>query len=89
MRAQSQRTLHTFQFGRGFGAVSSLIWIIIKLQQLQVDAYLMANFYRPNGRVLVNLYVAIYAYQSAGVSSHSSKVCMPSGSWAINRFDEV
>lgn len=60
-----------------------------KLRQLQVDGYLLANFYRPQDRAPVNVYVAFYGHQSAGVSPHSPKVCMPGGGWGITRFDVV
>ena len=60
-----------------------------KLRRLQVDSYLLANFYRPQDQVPVNVYVAFYGHQSAGVSPHSPKVCMPGGGWGITRFNVV
>lgn len=58
-----------------------------KISRLQVDEYFLANFSRAGDSVPVNLYVAFYGHQSAGVSPHSPKVCMPGGGWNISRFD--
>lgn len=60
-----------------------------KLSRLKVDAYVLANFMRAQDTVPVNLYVAFYDHQSAGISPHSPKVCMPGGGWGITQFDVV
>lgn len=60
-----------------------------KLSRLKVDAYVLANFTRAQDSVPVNLYVAFYGHQSAGISPHSPKVCMPGGGWGITQFDVV
>jgi len=55
---------------------------------LGVDDYVLSDFDRSDGR-LVNLYVAYYASQRKGVSSHSPSVCIPGGGWLITRTDRA
>jgi EpsI family protein len=43
----------------------------------------------PSGRGVVNLYVAYYASQGGGESSHSPRTCIPGDGWAILEMQEV
>jgi exosortase D (VPLPA-CTERM-specific) len=52
---------------------------------LSVDDYFLAD-YTQTGRELVNFYVAYYASQSGGESTHSPRTCMPGGGWAITEI---
>jgi exosortase D (VPLPA-CTERM-specific) len=71
------------------------------LATLAVDDYLLVNFSRTPptaeatarganaaGASWVNLYVAYYATQSSGQSSHSPRTCIPGGGWAISRITD-
>ncbi len=54
----------------------------IYLDALKLDDYLIANFRNGSGE-RVNLYVAYYGSQRAGVSAHSPRSCIPGGGWQI------
>lgn len=55
---------------------------------LQLDDYLLADFYRQSGRP-VNAYVAWYESQRAGRSAHSPRSCLPGGGWRIESLRRV
>jgi exosortase D (VPLPA-CTERM-specific) len=57
----------------------------IYLDILQMDDYLLANFYRDN-TTPTNLYIAWYNSQEGGRSIHSPRSCLPGGGW---RFDSI
>ena len=55
---------------------------------LAVTDYFIANYQRASGP-WVNFYVAYYASQSGGESTHSPRTCIPGGGWAISNIEEV
>ena len=56
------------------------------LKSLQVSDYWLAN-YRTEGSPTVNLYVAYYASQRIGMTTHSPSNCIPGGGWQIARSE--
>ena len=54
----------------------------IYLGTLKLDDYLLADYAR-RGDGPVNLYIAWYATQTAGASTHSPRACLPGGGWRI------
>jgi exosortase D (VPLPA-CTERM-specific) len=59
------------------------------VRQLRVDDYFNANFVRPGGGDLVNLYIAFYDSQRKGSSVHSPRSCIPAGGWEIESIKTV
>jgi exosortase D (VPLPA-CTERM-specific) len=57
------------------------------LQALQTDDYLSANFFK-QGTAPVNLWIAYYASQELGSSTHTPRNCVPSGGWTFNEISE-
>ncbi len=57
------------------------------LNSLKLDDYLLANYTNSSGD-RVNLYVAYYGRQRAGVSAHSPKSCLPGAGWRIQEFSQ-
>jgi exosortase D (VPLPA-CTERM-specific) len=55
---------------------------------LGLDDYVLSDFNSPGERP-INLYVAYYASQRSGVSTHSPSVCIPGGGWLITRLEQV
>ena len=60
----------------------------VYLDQLMLDDYLLADFYRSGTRP-VNFYVAWYDSQRAGRSAHSPRSCLPGGGWEIQSLTQV
>lgn len=58
------------------------------LATLALSDHLIANYARDRAP-WVNLYVAYYASQSSGESTHSPRTCIPGGGWSITAIDEV
>ncbi|HSV72112.1 MAG TPA: VPLPA-CTERM-specific exosortase XrtD [Methylibium sp.] len=58
------------------------------LATLALSDHLIANYAR-DGDPWVNLYVAYYASQSSGESTHSPRTCIPGGGWSIVAIDEL
>lgn len=52
------------------------------LEALVLDDYLLADYQNENGKH-INLYMAYYAAQRAGVAAHSPASCIPGGGWRI------
>lgn len=50
---------------------------------LQISDYFMADYRAEAGPLPVNLYVAYFASQKFGASSHSPSNCIPGGGWRI------
>ncbi len=57
------------------------------LNVLAVDDYFIANYQQAEGP-WVNFYVAYYATQSSGQSSHSPRTCIPGGGWSISQIEQ-
>ena len=57
----------------------------IYLDALKLDDYLL-NDYARGLRPPVNLYVAYYASQRKGQSTHSPRSCLPGGGWKMTEF---
>ncbi len=57
-------------------------------QVLGLDDYILSDYIRPD-RKAVNLYVAYYASQRAGLSPHSPIVCIPGGGWLITKLEQT
>ena len=55
---------------------------------LAVDDYLLADFKRA-GEPAVNLYVAYYASQGGGQSTHSPRTCLPGDGWRIAELTQA
>jgi exosortase D (VPLPA-CTERM-specific) len=56
----------------------------IYIKALKFDDYLLADYWRPDQPVPVNLYVAYYESQRKGASVHSPRSCIPGGGWEIS-----
>lgn len=54
-----------------------------ELRTLRLDDYLLATYQRRPGDVPVGLYIAYYAVQETGASTHSPLVCLPGTGWEI------
>jgi EpsI family protein len=59
----------------------------IYLNKLHLDDYVMANYTRDAVNPL-NFYVAYYASQRKGQSTHSPRSCIPGGGWVIRSFEQ-
>ena len=59
----------------------------IYLDQLKLDDYLLADVVAGSGPP-INLYVAWYASQRAGRSTHTPRTCLPSGGWDVVSFTQ-
>jgi exosortase D (VPLPA-CTERM-specific) len=57
------------------------------LDILKLDDYILADFVDRDQR-MVNFYVAYYASQSKGNSSHSPSTCIPGGGWTITSLTQ-
>ena len=55
---------------------------------LAVDDYLLADFQRA-GEPAVNFYVAYYASQGGGQSTHSPRTCLPGDGWRIAELTQA
>jgi exosortase D (VPLPA-CTERM-specific) len=53
------------------------------LSALQLSDYWIANYKRASDPAPVNLYMAYYASQGVGVTTHSPSNCIPGGGWQI------
>ncbi len=56
------------------------------LAALALTDYHLANYARP-GEPWVNFYVAYYASQSGGESSHSPRTCIPGDGWSLSALE--
>ncbi|SBV98978.1 conserved membrane hypothetical protein [uncultured Alphaproteobacteria bacterium] len=54
-----------------------------ELRALRLDDYLLATYQRGPADVPVGLYIAYYATQQTGSSTHSPLVCLPGTGWEI------
>jgi len=68
--------------------VCESVCIFVCLSAIKVDDWLMTNYVRPDRISFVNLYIAYYASQRKGVSTHSPKSCIPGGGWRIESVDQ-
>lgn len=57
---------------------------------LATDDHLLLNFSRPAQATqpAVNLFIAYYASQSGGQSTHSPRTCLPAGGWRVERLSQ-
>lgn len=55
-----------------------------ELRALRLDDYLLATYQRGPADVPVGLYIAYYATQETGSSTHSPLVCLPGTGWEIS-----
>jgi EpsI family protein len=53
---------------------------------LKVDDHFLADYWRPGDQMPVNFWVAFYASQRTGASSHSPRSCIPGGGWEITEL---
>ena len=53
------------------------------LEGLKLTDYLLTDYTKENEKKSVNLYIAYYASQSIGSSTHSPANCIPGGGWQI------
>ncbi|MDP9128680.1 MAG: EpsI family protein, partial [Pseudomonadota bacterium] len=53
------------------------------LQALMLTDYILADYGRAGDRAPVNFYVAYYASQRVGTTTHSPSNCIPGGGWQI------
>lgn len=58
------------------------------LDILKLDDYVFADYVNPDQQ-MVNFYVAYYATQNKGNSSHSPSTCIPGGGWTITSLTQV
>jgi EpsI family protein len=59
----------------------------VYLDVLKLDDYIMTDYERA-GVPPVQLYVAWYDSQRAGLSAHSPRTCIPGGGWTIDSMDQ-
>jgi exosortase D (VPLPA-CTERM-specific) len=59
----------------------------IYLDALRLDDYIIADYTAP-GKLPINFYVAYYASQRKGQSTHSPRTCMPGGGWQITSLTQ-
>jgi exosortase D (VPLPA-CTERM-specific) len=57
-------------------------------QGLALEDYILSDYSKADGKV-VNLYVAYYASQRTGESSHSPLVCIPGDGWSITKLERT
>jgi exosortase D (VPLPA-CTERM-specific) len=55
---------------------------------LRLDDYLLADYWRSGERHPVNFWVAYYASQRTGASTHSPRSCIPGGGWEITGLSD-
>jgi exosortase D (VPLPA-CTERM-specific) len=55
---------------------------------LKVDDHFLADYWRPGDQVPVNFWVAFYASQRTGASTHSPRSCIPGGGWEITELTD-
>ncbi|MFY9288213.1 MAG: VPLPA-CTERM-specific exosortase XrtD [Alphaproteobacteria bacterium] len=55
------------------------------LQVLKLSDYWIANYQKAEDSNPVNLYIAYYASQRVGVTTHSPSNCIPGGGWEIEK----
>jgi exosortase D (VPLPA-CTERM-specific) len=53
---------------------------------LKVDDHFLADYWRPGDQMPVNFWVAFYASQRTGASTHSPRSCIPGGGWEITEL---
>ncbi len=59
------------------------------LDVLQLDDYVIADYWNPEDKSRVNFYVAFYELQRKGASVHSPRSCIPGGGWEIADLSRV
>ncbi len=59
------------------------------LDVLKLDEYVIADYWSPQDKSPVNLYVAFYESQRKGASVHSPRSCIPGGGWEISDLSKV
>jgi EpsI family protein len=57
------------------------------LQALEVSDYWIADYQRAQEDIPVNFYIAYYASQRVGTTTHSPSNCIPGGGWLIDTRD--
>ncbi len=60
----------------------------IYLDSLKVTDYLLADYHSPHSTAPVNLLIAYYEAQRAGVAAHSPRSCIPGGGWEIQSLQQ-
>jgi len=55
------------------------------LKALGLTDYWLADYTKPDGAAPVTFYIAYYAAQGAGVTTHSPSLCLPGGGWHIEK----
>jgi len=58
------------------------------IDKLKFDDYIVGNYSKAGDRLPINFYVAYYATQRKGASTHSPKSCLPGDGWRINDFEQ-
>jgi len=58
----------------------------IYLDALKLDDYIIADYVNNNQQI--NFYVAYYASQRSGSSTHSPRACIPGGGWKIDKLTQ-
>jgi len=60
-----------------------------ELKGLELDDYLLAQYSRPSGTSDLGLYIAYYASQRHGASTHSPLVCLPGSGWKLEQVEPL
>lgn len=60
----------------------------VVLDVLKLDDYLLSDYRNPE-EYGVNLYIAYYASQRSGASTHSPRTCLPGGGWHIDSHTQI
>ncbi len=55
---------------------------------LKLDDHFLADYWRPGEQLPVNFWVAYYASQRTGASTHSPRSCIPGGGWEISELSD-
>jgi exosortase D (VPLPA-CTERM-specific) len=55
---------------------------------LRLDDHFLADYWRPGEQLPVNLWIAYYASQRTGASTHSPRSCIPGGGWEITELSD-
>ena len=58
------------------------------IDKLKFNDYIVGNYSKAGDRLPINLYVAYYATQRKGASTHSPKSCLPGDGWRIGDFEQ-
>jgi EpsI family protein len=59
------------------------------LKTLKLNDYLNAIYSTPGQSAPIGLYIAYYASQRKGASTHSPASCIPAGGWDIERIESI